>query len=106
MFLLCNIEKLVLVKSMCRAFPFQFKYHHTSIVTRCEKINLWVGGYDPESVQVAFERLYRSALIEVPNTDGLIFTDREDEVLVGMEYTCRSVLEMSAACVDFPCLGI
>jgi len=75
-------------------------------VARSEKVNLWVSGYNPESIEVTLERLDRSTLIKVPNTDGLIFADREDEVLMRVEYTCRSILEMSTACVDFPCLGV
>lgn len=91
---------------MSWTLSFQFEYHDASIVARSEQIDLWVGGNDPESIVITRERLNRSALVQVPYPDGFIFADGEDEILVGMEYTCRGILKVATTCIDFPGLGI
>jgi hypothetical protein len=65
-----------------------------------------VGSNNPESVLIPLERLDRGTLVEIPDTDCLIFADGEDEVLVGVEQTGGSILEVAAAGIDFPSLGI
>lgn len=75
-------------------------------MTRSEQINLRMGSDNPEAVQVALERLDRRPLAEVPYSNCLIFADREDEFLVGVEETSRRILEVAAAGIDFPCLRL
>lgn len=106
MLLLRNIEKLVLVNGRRGALALQLEDHHTSVVTSGEQVHLRVGSNDPESVLVALERLDGSPLIKIPHADRLIFADGEDEVLVGVEKTGGSILEVAAAGIDFPGLGI
>jgi hypothetical protein len=75
-------------------------------MTGGEQVHFRVGSNDPESVLVPLERLDRGTLVEIPDTNCLIFADGEDEVLVGVEQTGGSILEMAAASIDLPCLGI
>ena len=44
-------------------------------MTSSKEIDFWMGCYDPKSVILALEGLYRSPLIQVPDTDSLVFTD-------------------------------
>lgn len=65
-----------------------------------------MGSNHPESVEVALERLYRSPLVEIPHTNGFVFADGEYQILVRVKETRRGVLEVAAAGVDFPSLGV
>ena len=106
MLLLGDVEELVLVNSRGRALALQLEHHHTSIVTGGEQVHLRVGSNNPKSVLIPLERLDRGTLVEIPDTDCLVFANGEDEVLVGVEQTGGSILEVAATGIDFPCLGI
>ena len=106
MLLLGDVEQLVLVHGGCWTLTLELEDHHTSIVTRSKQVHVRVGSNDPESVLVAFEGLHRCAFVQVPHTNCLVLADRENEVLVRVEQTGRSVLEMATASINLPSLGV
>ena len=95
-----------MVHSRRGPFPFELEDHNTSVVTGSEQVDFGVGRDDPEPVLIALERLDGGPLVEVPYSNGFVFADGENQVLVGMEQTGRSVLEMAAAGIDFPCFRV
>lgn len=60
----------------------------------------------PEPIEVSLERLNGGPFVKIPDPDGLVFADGQDKVLVRMEETGRSILEMAATGIDFPCLRV
>ena len=60
---------------------------------------------NPEPIVLSFEGLYGSALVEIPDSNSLIFAYREYEILMGMEQTARGILKMPTARIYFPGFG-
>lgn len=87
MLLLGDVEQGVLVDGHCRPLALQFENHDTVIVTCSKKVDLWVCSNDPEAVVFALEALYAGSLVQVPNPDGFILTDRQNKILVRVEET-------------------
>jgi hypothetical protein len=67
-----------------------------------EKVDLRVSSNNPEPVALTLERIDCCPLIQVPDPDGLVFANRENEVLVGVEEAPTDVLEMATASIDLP----
>ena len=65
-----------------------------------------MGCDDPKSVVLSFKGLNRSALVQVPDTNGLVFPNGKNEVLMRMEETRRGVLEMTSTSIDLPSFGL
>ena len=87
MLLLGDVEEIVLMYSRCGTLALKLEDHNSIIMACREKVDLWMGRNYPETVILPLEGLNRSSSIEVPNSDCLVFADREYQVLVGMEKT-------------------
>lgn len=104
--LLGDIEKLVPINGSRGALSLQLEHHYTGIVSSGEQVHLRVSSDNPASVQVARERLERGPLVKIPYTNSLIFAHGQNEVLVGVEETGGSILEVAGTGINFPCLII
>ena len=67
-----------------------------------EKVDLGVSGNDPEPVAFTLESIDCCPLIQIPDPDGLVFTNGENEVLVGVEEAPANVLEVATASINLP----
>jgi hypothetical protein len=67
-----------------------------------KKINFGVGSNNPETVILALEGVDSSALVQVPDPDGLVLARRQDKILVRVEQAAAGVLEMASAGIDLP----
>jgi hypothetical protein len=80
--------------------------YQAGILTSREQVQVRVHAQRPEAVVLSAERLHRRALLEVPDADRLVFTARDNELAGRVEDGTRDVVEVSAARVDLPCLGL
>lgn len=106
MLLFCDIKEVVLMHSRGRAFPFELEDHDSIVVTCSEEIDFGVSCNNPETIVVAFEGLYGSPLVEVPDSHGFVFANREYQILMWMEKASRGILEVSTTGVYFPRFGL
>ena len=106
MLVLCDVEEVVLVDGRSRSLALKLEDHDTIVVTGSEEVDLWMSGNDPEAVVLALERLDRSAFVQIPDAQSLVLADGENQVLVRVEQTAGSVLEVATASIDFPSLGL
>lgn len=60
----------------------------------------------PESIVLSPEGLNGSPLAHVPDSDGLILGDGEDELVSRVEESDADVVEVTSAGVDLPGLGV
>ena len=65
-----------------------------------------MGGEDPEAVVLPPERLHGSTLAHVPHANCLVLRVGDDELVLGVEERDRDVVEVPAAGVDLPRLGL
>ena len=100
-----NVEELILVYRRCRPLSLEFEHHNTIIVARCEEIDFWMRCNNPESVVFALEGLYGSTLVQIPDANCFVLSDREYEVLMRVEKAGRGVLKVTPTSVDLPSLG-
>jgi hypothetical protein len=67
-----------------------------------KQINLGVGCDDPKPIIFPLEAIHGRPLVQVPHPDGLILARRKNQVLVRVEKTATSVLEVSPASINLP----
>ena len=75
-----------------------------------KQVDLRVGSNDPEPVVQLLTRyelkypegVHSRPLVQVPNPDGLVLSCGQDEILVRVEQTAASVLEMASASINLP----
>ena len=103
--LLVDVEHLVLVDGAARSLAVELEDHHTGVMGGTKEVDVGVGGDEPEAVVLALELLDGDALVEVPDTQGLVLTGGEDEVLVWVEDDTVDVVGVAPAGVDLPGLG-
>lgn len=104
MLLLGDVEEVVLVDGGCGSLTFQLEYHHTIVVTGSEQVDLGMRRDDPEAVVFPLERLDGGSSVEIPYTNRLVLSNRQYQILMGVEQTRRRVLEVPSAGIYFPCL--
>jgi hypothetical protein len=68
----------------------------------CKKINLGVRSNNPEPVVLSLEGIYGGTLVEIPHSNGLILTRRDNQVLVRVKQTATGVLEVASAGINLP----
>ena len=106
MLVLCDVEEIVLVDGRGGPLALELEDHDTVVVARSEEVDLGMGGDDPETVVFALEGLDRCPLIQIPDSERLVLADGQDEILMRVEQTPRSILKVATASVDFPGLGV
>ena len=82
MLFLGNVEQLVLIYCRRGSLSFQFEHHDTVVVAGGEKVYFRMRSNDPESIILPLKRLDGCALVEIPYSNCLVFTDRQYKVLV------------------------
>lgn len=65
-----------------------------------EEVNFRMRSNDPEPVVLALKCVHGRPLVQVPDPNRLILARGEDEVLMRVEETAASVLEVASACID------
>lgn len=74
MLLLGDVEQSVLVNGHGRSLALQLEDHYSIVMTGGEQIDLGVRSDHPEPVVLALEALDARSLVQVPDSDGLVFT--------------------------------
>ena len=65
-----------------------------------------MGSKDPETVVLSPECLDGCPLGKIPDPYCLVFSARNDELVLGMEQSSRDVVEVASARVNLPCLRV
>lgn len=74
--------------------------------TGSKEVELRVGDERPEAIVLPSEGLDGRPLAHVPHANGLVLGCRQDELVPGVEERHRDVVEVAAAGVDLPGLGV
>ena len=104
--LVANVEQAVTRQGKGGTFSLKFEDDETVVVTGSEQVERRMSGEDPESVMLPSEGLDGGPLGHVPNTNRLVLSVRQDELVARVEDTGRDVVKVTSAGIDFPSLGI
>lgn len=74
--------------------------------TSGKEVQLGVRREDPEPIVLPPKRLHRRPLAHVPDANRLVLGITDDELVLGVEERDRDVVEVSAARIDLPRLGL
>lgn len=97
-----HIKDKVFVYAKRWPFSFNFKYHHSIIVSGCKKIQCWMGRKNPKSVILIFKILQTSPSLHVPNAYAFIFGIAYNKVRFWMEQNAGNVVIMSSTRINLP----
>lgn len=102
MLLLGNVKDVVLINGRSGPLALELEHHNTIVVTSSEQVDFRMSSDDPDPIVLPLKGVDYGTLVKIPYANRLVLAGRKDEVLVGVEKTAASVLEMAAAGIDFP----
>ncbi len=71
-------------------------------MTSSKQVDLGVRRNNPKPVIFPLEAVDSRALIQIPDTNGLVLARRNDQILVGVKQTSARVLEVASAGINLP----
>lgn len=75
-------------------------------LTGSEQVQVRMRSKDPEAVMLAAERLDSRSFLQVPNTDGLVLSTRNNQLPTRVEQRRRDIVEVSTARIHLPRLSL
>lgn len=77
MLFLSDVEEIILMNGRSWSLSLKFENHDTVIMPSRKEVDFWMRSNDPKPVIFSFEGLYSSALIQIPNADCLVLSNRQ-----------------------------